>query len=278
MKSFKLLLLLGLLAVTACEKEDVKEDAPNQETPTTTDVTRDESKEDNNSTDNTSNNTEENNNSSDNSEENNNNENVDDNNNTTENNNNGEDNTNTENGEENNTSTEEQGTTYTVNFYNSSCPTLSKEKINTGLKDYINTTMGNSFVTEIKNTSCQMSNDIPRKGEHVLIIGASSTAGSLEIFFSTPIKKFTITAQTYHKPYIETWNGNKEVANVDSNSMLSVTGDATVPVSVIDLTAEDEVPVEKTVEFKDFNCNKLHLMSTNDENGRVFVKEIKFVL
>ena len=138
--------------------------------------------------------------------------------------------------------------------------------------------MGNTFVTEIKNTSCQMSNDIPRKGEHVLIIGAGSTAGSLEIFFSTPIKKFTITAQTYHKPYVETWNGNKEVANVDSNSVLAVTGDANTPVSFIDLKSEDEQPVEKTIEFKDFNCDKLHLYSANDESGRVFVKEIKFVL
>ena len=278
MKSFKLLLLLGLLTVTGCKKEDAKEDTPNQETPTTSDVTRDESKEDNNSTDNTSNNTEENNNSLDNSEENNDNENVEDNNNSTENNDNSEESTNTENGEENNTSTEEQGTTYTVNFYNSSCPTLSKEKINTGLKDYINTAMGNSFVTEIKNTSCQMSNDIPKEKEHVLIIGASSTAGSLEIFFSTPIKKFTITAQTYYKPYIETWNGDREVANVDPNSILAVTGDASVPVSFIDLTTENEEPVEKTVEFKDFNCNKLHMYTTNDINGRVFVKEIKFVL
>ena len=268
MKSFKLLLLLGLLTVTACEKEEVKDNTSNQETPTTTDVTRDESKEDNNSTDNTSNNV----------EENNNNENVDDNNNTTENNDNGEDNTNTENGEENNTSTEEQGTTYTVNFYNSSCPTLSKEKINTGLKEYINTTMGNSFVTEIKNTSCQMSNDIPTKGEHVLIIGASSTSGSLEMFFSTVIKKFTITIQTYIKSYTETWNKNNFVKNVDPNSILAVTGDASVPVSFIDLTTENEEPVEKTVEFKDFNCNKLHMYTTNDINGRVFVKEIKFVL
>ena len=258
MKSFKLLLLLGLLTVTGCEKEEVKDNTSNQETPAS-DVTRDEPKENNNSTDTPSNNAE-------------------DNNNTTENNDNGEDNTNTENGEENHSSTEEQGTTYTVNFYNSSCPTLSTENINTGLKDYINTTMGNSFVNEIKNTSCQMSNDIPRKGEHVLIIGASSTTGSLEIFFSTPIKKFTITAQTYHKPYVETWNGNREIVNVDSNSMLSVTGDATIPLSVIDLTSEDEEPLEKTLEFKDFNCNKLHLTSTNAEKGRVFVKEIKFVL
>ena len=36
--------------------------------------------------------------------------------------------------------------------------------------------------------------------------------------------------------------------------------------------------IEKTIEFKDFNCDKLHLYSANDENGRVFVKEIKFVL
>ena len=275
MKSFKLLLLLGLLTVTACEKEEVKDNTSNEEAPTTTDVTKDESKKDNNSSDNT----EANNNSSDNSEgNNNNNENVDDNNNTTKNNDNEEDNANTENGEENNTSTEEQGTTYTVNFYNSSCPTLGTDSINTDLKEYINTTMRNSFVTEIKNASCQMSNDIPTKGEHVLIIGAQSKAGSLEIFFSTPIKNFTITAQTYRKPYVETWNGNKEVKGVDPNSILAVTGDASVPISFIDLTTENEEPVEKTVEFKDFNCNKLHMYTTNDINGRVFVKEIKFVL
>ena len=290
MKSFKLLLLLGLLTVTGCEKEEVKDNASNQETPATTDVTRDEPKEENNVTVTPSDNTEETNNtqsSNDNEENNDSNENVENNNSTTENNENGEENTNTENNEnteennnsdEGNTSTEENEITYTVNFYNSSCPTLSKEKINNGLKEYINETLQTSFVTEIKNTSCQMSNDIPTKGEHVLIIGASSTSGSLEMFFSTVIKKFTITIQTYIKSYTETWNKNNFVKNVDPNSILAVTGDASVPVSFIDLTTENEEPVEKTVEFKDFNCNKLHMYTTNDINGRVFVKEIKFVL
>ena len=217
MKSFKLLLLLGLLTVTGCEKEEVKDNASNQETPATTDVTRDEPKEENNVIVTPSDNTEETNNtqsSNDNEENNNSNENVEDNNSTTENNKNGEENTNTENNEntegnnnsdEGNTSTEENEITYTVNFYNSSCPTLSKEKINDGLKEYINETLKTSFVTEIKNTSCQMSNDIPTKGEHVLIIGANSTPGSLEMFFSTAIKKFTITVQTYIK-YCHSFN------------------------------------------------------------------------
>ncbi|MBO7614542.1 MAG: hypothetical protein J6T15_02445 [Bacilli bacterium] len=290
MKSFKLLLLLGLLTVTGCEKEEVKDNASNQETPATTEVTRDEPKEENNVTVTPSDNTEETNNtqsSNDNEENNDSNENVEDNNNTTENNENGEENTNTENNEnteesnnsdEGNTSTEENEITYTVNFYNSSCKTLSTEKINDGLKEYVNETLKTSFVTEIKNTSCQMSNDIPTKGEHVLIIGASSTSGSLEMFFSTVIKKFTITVQTYIKSYTETWNNNNFVKNVDPNSILAVTGDASVPVSFIDLTAENEEPIEKTVEFNDFNCNKLHMYTTNDINGRVFVKEIKFVL
>ena len=290
MKSFKLLLLLSLLTVTGCEKEEVKDNASNQETPATTDVTRDEPKEENNVTVTPSDNTEETNNaqsSNNNKENNDSNENVEDDNSTTENNENGEENTNTENNEnteennnsdEGNTSTEENEITYTVNFYNSSCPTLSKEKINDELKKYINETLKTSFVTEIKNTSCQMSNDIPTKGEHVLIIGANSTSGSLEMFFSTTIKKFAITVQTYIKSYTETWNNNNFVKNVDPNSILAVTGDASVPVSFIDLTNENEEPVEKTVEFNDFNCNKLHMYTTNDINGRVFVKEIKFVL
>ena len=254
MKSFKLLLLLGLLTVTGCDKDEVKEGTPNQETPAS-DVTKDDTKENNTSNDNNSTENSTENNSEDNNNTNNDNSNTTDDNNTT-----------------------EQEITYTVNFYNPSCGSFDTTVLNERLKTYINSSTTSTFVTEIKNTSCQVTNDIPTKGNKVLQIGAASTSGSLEIFFSAPIKKFTITVQTYHKPYVETWNNNKEVANVDPNSMLSVTGDATIPVSVIDLTSEDEEPVEKTVEFKDFNCNKLHLMTTNAEKGRVFIKEIKFVL
>lgn len=274
MKSFKLLLLLGLLTVTGC-KEEVEDNTNNQETPATTDTTRDESKEVNNSTNNTSNNAEENNNSSNNNEKNNN-ENVDDNNSTTENNENIEGNN--TNSNEDSTTTNEEGTSYTVSFVNPSCGTAGTDNLNTVLKEYLNSTVKKGFVTEVKNVSSQIANDIPIKDTNTLIIGAQSKAGCLEIFFSTPIKKFTITAQTYHKPYIETWNGDREVANVDSNSVLAVTGDAKIPVSFIDLKSEDEQPIEKTIEFKDFNCDKLHLYSASDENGRVFVKEIKFVL
>ena len=275
MKSFKLLLLLGLLTVSGC-KEEVEDNTNNQETPATTDSTRDESKKGNNSTNNTSNNTEENNNSSDNNEENNNNENVDDNNSTTENNDNNEESNGSDEG--NNLEEKEEGSLYTVSFVNPSCGTASTESLNDTLKTYLNKIVKPKFVTEVKNVSSQIANGIPTSDTNTLIIGAASKSGSLEIFFSTPIKEFTITAQTYHKPYVETWNGNREVANVDSNSVLAVTGNASVPVSFIDLKSEDEQPVEKNIEFKDFNCDKLHLYSANDENGRVFVKEIKFVL
>ena len=268
MKSFKLLLLLGLLTVTGC-KEEVKENTNSQETPATTDTTRDESKENNNSTDTPSNNTEETNNPSSN------NENVEDNN-TTENNDNNEENNGSDEG--NNLKEKEEGSLYTVSFVNPSCGTASTESLNDTLKTYLNKIVKPKFVTEVKNVSSQIANGIPTSDTNTLIIGAASKSGSLEIFFSTPIKEFTITAQTYHKPYVETWNGNREVANVDSNSVLAVTGNASVPVSFIDLKSEDEQPVEKTVEFKDFNCDKLHLYSANDKNGRVFIKEIKFVL
>lgn len=268
MKSFKLLLLLGLLTVTGC-KEEVKDNTNNQETPATTDTTRDESKENNNSTDTPSNNTEETNNPSSN------NENVEDNN-TTENNDNNEESNGSDEG--NNLEEKEEGSLYTVSFVNPSCGTASTESLNDTLKTYLNKIVKPKFVTEVKNVSSQIANGIPTSDTYTLIIGAAAKSGSLEIFFSTPIKEFTITAQTYHKPYVETWNGNREVANVDSNSVLAVTGNASVPVSFIDLKSEDEQPVEKTVEFKDFNCDKLHLYSANDENGRVFIKEIKFVL
>lgn len=268
MKSFKLLLLLGLLTVTGC-KEEVKENTNNQETPTTTDTTRDESKENNNSTDTPSNNTEETNNPSSN------NENLEDNN-TTENNDNNEESNGSDEG--NNLEEKEEGSLYTVSFVNPSCGTASTESLNDTLKTYLNEIVKPKFVTEVKNVSSQIANGIPTSDTNTLIIGAASKSGSVEIFFSTPIKEFTITAQTYHKPYVETWNGNREVANVDSNSVLAVTGNASVPVSFIDLKSEDEQPVEKTVEFKDFNCDKLHLYSANDEKGRIFVKEIKFVL
>ena len=168
--------------------------------------------------------------------------------------------------------------TITVKLYNPPCGTFSKEVLNDRLSAYINEVADSTFVTSLVGENCQVANDIPTKGNSVLIIGAASTAGSLDFTFSETVKSIYITAQTYHKPYIETWNNNKEVANVDGNSICGITTIATAPISFVDLTPVDEKPVEKQVEIKDLNSKKLKLYSVNDERGRVFIKEIIFVL
>ena len=168
--------------------------------------------------------------------------------------------------------------TITVNLYNPSCGSFSKEVLNDRLSTYINEIAGFTFVTSLVGENCQVSNDIPTKGNSVLIIGAASTTGSLDFTFSETVKSLNVTAQTYHKPYIETWNGNKEVPNVDPNSVCGITTVATAPTMFIDLAPVDGQPAEKQVEIKDLNSKKLKLYSTTDEKGRVFIKNITFVL
>ena len=192
---------------------------------------------------------------------------------------------NEENNNENNNSSEDtpvntdeqEEVSYKINFYNPSCGSISKEVLDTRLKTYINEEAGTELVSTLKNSSCQVSNDIPTKGNKVLIIGAASTAGSLAFTFTKTVKKISITAQTYHKPYVETWNNNREVANVDPNSVLTITTDGASPVFLMDLKpGEDEKPVEKTMNIEITNTT-LTLASATDENCRVFIKKITFV-
>lgn len=270
MKSFKLLLLLGLLTVTGCKTEDNQTNPTNEGEQNNSEVARQEDNNnnnnnqegthsDNNNNENTSEDAPENNEENNNVEENNN-----------ENNNSSEDTpVNTD---------EQEEVSYKINFYNPSCGSISKEVLDTRLKAYINEEAGTELVSSLKNSSCQVSNDIPSKGNKVLIIGAAASAGSLAFTFTKTVKKISITAQTYHKPYVETWNNNREVANVDPNSVLTITTDGASPVFQMDLKpGEDEKPVEKTMNIEITNTT-LTLASATDENCRVFIKDITFVL
>ena len=167
--------------------------------------------------------------------------------------------------------------TITVNLYNPSCGSFSKEVLNDRLSTYINEVAGFTFVTSLVGENCQVSNDIPTKGNSVLIIGAASTTGSLDFTFSETVKSINVTAQTYHKPYKDYKTG-EDVPNVDPNSVCGITTVATAPTTFIDLAPVDGQPVEKQVEIKDLNSKKLKLYSTTDEKGRVFIKNITFVL
>ena len=160
----------------------------------------------------------------------------------------------------------------TISFYNPTCGSLSTEILDTKLAAYMNEVAGTTFVSAVKNTKCQVSNDIPNKGEKVLIIGSSSAQGSLEFTFANTIKAVTITAQTYHKPYVQTWlDPQVTVPNVDPNSVLYVNETHTV-----DLKSADEQPVQK--EYTEaLNAKTLKLSTSTEEKSRVFIKSIKFV-
>ncbi len=167
------------------------------------------------------------------------------------------------------------GTKLTINLFNPSCGSVSKEAINDRLTSYINEIAETTFVTSITNESCQITNDIPNKGEKVLQIGASSTAGSLEFTFANSIKSITMTAQTYHKPYTNYQTGEL-VPNVDTNSVLEVKGSGASAITSIDLAPTNGQPTEKTVSVN-INANKLSLNTLNDKNGRVLIKSITFI-
>lgn len=164
---------------------------------------------------------------------------------------------------------------FTISFYNPSCGTFSTEVFNERLKTYIDTSFGREFIDSINNTKCQIANDIPGKGNSVLVIGAASSVGSLEFNFKGIIKSVTLTLETYYKPFVETWNDNKVVPNVDPNSKCEITTDSSPLTALIDLTTEDE-PVEKEAKVE-VNGKKLTINTLNADKGRVFLKEATFV-
>ena len=164
---------------------------------------------------------------------------------------------------------------FTISFYNPSCGTFSTEVFNERLKTYIDTSFGREFIDSINNTKCQIANDIPERGESVLVIGAASSTGSLEFNFKGIIKSVTLTLETYYKPFVETWNDNKVVPNVDYNSMCEITTDSSLLTALVDLKAEDE-PVEKEAKVE-INGKKLTVNTLNADKGRVFLKEATFV-
>jgi hypothetical protein len=160
--------------------------------------------------------------------------------------------------------------TLTINLFNPSCGSVSTEALDAKLLEYINQEAGTTFVSEVKNSKCQISNDIPNKGEKVLIIGSASAQGSLEFTFAETIKSVTITAQTYHKPYKDYATCNT-VANVDTDSVLYVN-----ETNSVDLKPVNDEPVEKEY-TTDLNAKTLKLNNSGEEKSRVFIKSLKFV-
>ena len=146
--------------------------------------------------------------------------------------------------------------------------------MNQKLKDYINSEANTDLVSSIKGSNCQLGANFPTSGNSVLIIGASGSAGSLEFTFTKTVKKFSIKAQTYHKPYSQ---GGVDYPNVDPNSALTIYTDGASPVFNLELKPEEDNPVEKTMNIE-INNTTLTLSSVTDSKGRVFIKEITFVL
>ena len=160
--------------------------------------------------------------------------------------------------------------TLTINLFNPTCGSVSTEALDNKLLDYINQVATTTFVSEVKNSKCQISNDIPNKGEKILIIGSASAQGSLEFTFVETIKSVTITAQTYHKPYVDYATGNTN-PNVDTDSVLYVKDTNTV-----DLNPVNGEPVEKEY-TTELNGKTLKLTNSGEEKSRVFIKSITFV-
>ena len=160
--------------------------------------------------------------------------------------------------------------TLTINLFNPTCGSVSTEALDARLLEYINQVATTAFVSEVKNSKCQISNDIPNKGEKVLIIGSASAQGSLEFTFVETIKSVTITAQTYHKPYMDYATGNTN-PNVDTDSVLYVNGTNTV-----DLKPVNGEPVEKEY-TTELNAKTLKLTNSGEEKSRVFIKSLTFV-
>ena len=168
--------------------------------------------------------------------------------------------------------------TLTINLFNPSCGSVSTEKLDARLLEYINQVAGTTFVSNVKNTNSQITNGIPSSGEKVLQLGAADKTGSLDFTFVAAIKSVTIKAQTYHKPWVDTWSGDEPIVhnNTDTNSVLKVTTTGSAPIMNVDLKpGEDEKPVEKEFTI-DMNADKLQLASTNADNGRVFIRSLTF--
>lgn len=164
----------------------------------------------------------------------------------------------------------------TVNLYNPTCGSMSTEVLNDRLTTYINSLGDSSLVASITNNKCQITNDIPNKGDKVLQIGSSSETGLLVINFSKAIKRVNITAQTYHKPYVNTWSSSEAiiVPNVDNNSSLTINEEGAS--KTVDLSPENEQPKQLTYSFN-LNNNKLSLATENADKGRVFIKSMTLV-
>lgn len=162
--------------------------------------------------------------------------------------------------------------TLTINLFNPACGSVSTEALDAKLLDYINQVAATTFVSNVKNTACQIANDIPNKGEKVLIIGSAKAQGSLEFTFVETIKSITITAQTYHKPYVQTWlDPQVTVSNVDTDSVLYIND-----TSSVDLKPVNDEPVEKEY-TTELSAKTLKLTNSSEEKSRVFIKSLTFV-
>ena len=170
-------------------------------------------------------------------------------------------------------------TTVAVNLFNPTCGTMSTEVLNDRLASYINGLATTPFVTSITNTKCQINSGFPDKDNSVLIIGSSSNIGTLSFTFNVTVKKVSIVAQTYYKPWVDTWTNPDEPivhSNVDANSALQIAGKGTDPLIVYDLAPVNEQPTEKTIDL-DIDSTTLILNSLNADKGRVFIRSMTFV-
>lgn len=161
--------------------------------------------------------------------------------------------------------------TLSFNFYNPTCGTMSTEVLNERLAAYMNEVAGTTFVTSIENTKCQIASGIPTSRSSVLVIGAASSAGSLEFNFSSSIKKVTILAETYHKPYSDPKTG-EEVPNIDPNSVCYINDDSTF----INLKPNKEEPIEREYSVV-MKGKRLKLYTKEDIKSRVLIKSMTFI-
>lgn len=166
-------------------------------------------------------------------------------------------------------------TTLVVNLYNPSCGSVGTEVLSDRLKNYINGLVDSPIISNVVNESCQITNDIPKKGDKVLQIGASSTIGILTFTFTQMVKAITVNVQTYHKPYTNYQTGEL-VPNVDSNSVLTISSPGEAPDVTLDLAPENGEPAQKefTMAINSHSLKFYNTDKTQELKGRVFIKSL----
>lgn len=127
-----------------------------------------------------------------------------------------------------------------------------------------------NFVTSIVADNVDMNEKVLLEGtKKVLKIGSSKNSGSLNIIFSTSIKKIEISAQLYFNRYS---SGSTSQLHIDDEAALLVNQDKRVlPLSTIE-TIENETEI--LVYEKEYETS-VDSISIANEGGRVFLNYIK---